>query len=113
MLRLLFKLLFLLPSSIASYGHPAALDVVRRSLTMDLESKMTCVYESLRANSSLNLNIISRTVHNTQILLRLTSPSGEYSEWSEGKDGVFVEHNATENGLFSIVLSFFFHENSR
>ncbi|RCN28513.1 hypothetical protein ANCCAN_25746 [Ancylostoma caninum] len=37
--------------------------------------------------------------------MRLTSPSGQFSDWANGEDEVTMSHNVTENGDYEICLS--------
>ncbi|VDK78390.1 unnamed protein product [Cylicostephanus goldi] len=37
--------------------------------------------------------------------LRLTSPSGEFSEWAEGEGEAYMKHNTTEDGDYEICMN--------
>lgn len=36
---------------------------------------------------------------------RITSPSGDYSDWASGDGDAHMEHNTTENGKFELGKS--------
>lgn len=36
--------------------------------------------------------------------MRLTSPSGEFSEWVEGDGEAYMKHNITEDGELALLL---------
>ncbi|VDM72470.1 unnamed protein product [Strongylus vulgaris] len=37
--------------------------------------------------------------------MRLTSPSGEFSEWAEGPGEAYMKHNVTEDGDYEICVN--------
>ncbi|VDM56867.1 unnamed protein product [Angiostrongylus costaricensis] len=98
---------FLLPhlnalSSRAVFGIESHVD---RSITMDLESKMTCLYEPLEKEMSLKLGLSPAELSQYRMAMRLTSPSGEFSDWAEGDGEASMNHNVTEDGDYEICIS--------
>ncbi|ETN78925.1 hypothetical protein NECAME_02789 [Necator americanus] len=77
---------------------------VSRLLTMELDSRMTCLYETLEKGMILILDY-SPMLGTNPIALRLTSPSGQFSDWAEGDDDVYMNHNVSENGDYEICLT--------
>ncbi|KAE9421667.1 hypothetical protein Angca_000106 [Angiostrongylus cantonensis] len=89
-------------SSRAVFGIESHVD---RSITMDLESKMTCLYESLEKEMTLKLGLSPAELSQYPMAMRLTSPSGEFSDWAEGDGEASMDHNVTEDGDYEICIS--------
>ncbi|KIH48402.1 hypothetical protein ANCDUO_21531 [Ancylostoma duodenale] len=81
---------------------------------------MTCLYETLEKGMILDLvytvgsssyplivGFVGFNVpYDTATLsMRLTSPSGQFSDWANGEDEVTMSHNVTENGDYEICMS--------
>ncbi|CAJ0595949.1 unnamed protein product [Cylicocyclus nassatus] len=92
---------------------------VSRSIVMNLDARMTCLYETLEKNMTLSVSL-SPMLDPFPMSLRLTSPSGQFSEWENGNDEVYMHHNVTEDGDYEIcavtskpmqvALDIFFHD---
>ncbi|CAJ0595950.1 unnamed protein product [Cylicocyclus nassatus] len=72
---------------------------------MELDSRLTCMYETLEKNMLLKLNLSPAFQSRFPMSLRLTSPSGEFSEWAEGEGEAYMKHNTTEDGDYEICLN--------
>ncbi|EPB78471.1 hypothetical protein ANCCEY_02431 [Ancylostoma ceylanicum] len=77
---------------------------ISRTITMDLESRMTCFYETLEKGMVLDL-AYTVPYDSAALSMRLTSPSGQFSDWANGEDEVTMSHNVSENGDYEICLS--------
>ncbi|VDK62817.1 unnamed protein product [Cylicostephanus goldi] len=93
-------LLPLIPCSYALSRHSSIGNVteVSRSIVMNLDARMTCLYETLEKNMTLSVTL-SPMLDPFPMSLRLTSPSGQFSEWENGNDDVYMHHNVTEDGI--------------
>ncbi|KHJ93389.1 hypothetical protein OESDEN_06703, partial [Oesophagostomum dentatum] len=99
-MRLAFYLLPLLPQ-IDAFTMASSIGgeyEVSRNIMMKLESRMTCLYETLQQHMILHLTLGSAPGSTTLLSMRLTSPSGAFSEWMSGQYDVDMVHNVTENG---------------
>ncbi|RCN28512.1 hypothetical protein ANCCAN_25745 [Ancylostoma caninum] len=70
-----------------------------RTITMDLDSKMTCFYEPLQKNMSVKLSVNNMPGTNLRLSMRVSSPSAEFSKWVDGEGSASMHHNTTEDGL--------------
>ncbi|CAB3410529.1 unnamed protein product [Caenorhabditis bovis] len=77
---------------------------VGRIVTFVVESKLTCFYEPLDAGMNLVLSMRPTYATNFPMQFRLTSPSGDFSDWANGNEEADMEHNATETGDYEICL---------
>ncbi|KIH61190.1 hypothetical protein ANCDUO_08544 [Ancylostoma duodenale] len=66
---------------------------------------MTCFFEILKEDQLLYLDLLPKAVSEPELSLRLTSPSGEYSEWVEGKGELSMTHNVSESGDYEICIA--------
>ncbi|EYC15861.1 hypothetical protein Y032_0035g3007 [Ancylostoma ceylanicum] len=81
----------------AVFPDPAQQAFIERTITVDLDSKMTCFFEILRKETLLYVDLLPKATSEPDLSLRLTSPSGEFSEWVEGKGELSMEHNVSES----------------
>ncbi|CAI4227550.1 unnamed protein product [Auanema sp. JU1783] len=90
-------------TSIAKFGMESQ---VGRQMIFTVESKLTCLYEPLEAGMFLKVKAQPYPLIKSRfpIQSRLTSPSGEFSEWFEGEGTVSIRHNVTETGDYEICL---------
>ncbi|ETN78927.1 hypothetical protein NECAME_02791 [Necator americanus] len=67
---------------------------------MIMDSKAMCVYVGYESGTILHVNLLQRSAVNPSMSLRLTPPSGIYTQWDQKRKGaeVFREHNLTETG---------------
>ncbi|RCN36249.1 hypothetical protein ANCCAN_17887 [Ancylostoma caninum] len=72
---------------------------------MDLDSRLTCLYEPLEKDMLLKLNLSPVRQSRFPLAMRLTSPSGEFSEWVEGDGEAYMKHNVTEDGDYEICVN--------
>ncbi|KJH40878.1 hypothetical protein DICVIV_13158 [Dictyocaulus viviparus] len=86
----------------SSFGNESYVD---RSITIDLESKMTCLYEPLEKEMVLKLDLSPSIMSRFPMAMRLTSPSGEFSDWAEGNGEASFVHNTVEDGDYEICIS--------
>ncbi|KAK6055191.1 hypothetical protein COOONC_07304 [Cooperia oncophora] len=74
------------------------------SFKIDLDSKLTCFYQALKRDMSLAVYVDPSV--SIQVSTRLTSPSGDFSEWMHGEGkAVHMTHNVTENGDYEICIA--------
>ncbi|KAL6732196.1 hypothetical protein Aduo_002981 [Ancylostoma duodenale] len=78
-----------------------------RTITMDLDSRMTCFYEPLEKNMSLKLSLDSMPGMNFRVAMRLSSPTAEFSNWVDGEGSASMHHNTTEDGDYEICVNLF------
>ncbi|KAK6731478.1 hypothetical protein RB195_007753 [Necator americanus] len=78
---------------------------IGRFITMDLDSRMTCLYETLEKDMILKLNLSPVLQSRFPMAMRLTSPSGEFSEWAEGEGEAYFRQNVTEDGDYEICVN--------
>ncbi|KAK6731476.1 hypothetical protein RB195_007752 [Necator americanus] len=79
--------------------------IVVRIITIDLEARLTCMYETLEKEMMLELQADVTPSSNAPISMRLTSPTGAFSEWLEGRGEVNFRHITTEDGDYEICIS--------
>ncbi|KAK6731481.1 hypothetical protein RB195_007754 [Necator americanus] len=75
-----------------------------QQISMDLDSKTTCVYFEFHIGTILYINLLQRSTLNPSMSLRLTSPSGNFSQWEQQRRGRAKEHGVTENGDHEICI---------
>ncbi|XGW23157.1 hypothetical protein V3C99_005421 [Haemonchus contortus] len=100
---LLVPFLIVLYSNLASSRLPTDQDI-SATFTIDFDSRLTCLYQGLRKDMSLSVFIDPSVT--ARLAARLTSPSGEFSEWTEGTgQAIHIIHNVTEDGDYEICVS--------
>ncbi|WKX92325.1 hypothetical protein Q1695_010392 [Nippostrongylus brasiliensis] len=97
-------LLLCLSQSASSSSFVDTKNEILFTLHLNLDSKMTCFYQPLRPGMSLSVYVDPSVA--ARLAIRLTSPSGDFSEWEQG-DGksVHMQHSVTENGDYEICVS--------
>ncbi|KAK6731479.1 hypothetical protein RB195_007754 [Necator americanus] len=75
-------------------------------ISMIMDSKAMCVYVGYESGTILHVNLLQRSAVNPSMSLRLTPPSGIYTQWDQKRKGaeVFREHNLTETGDYEICI---------
>ncbi|CAI5439476.1 unnamed protein product [Caenorhabditis angaria] len=77
---------------------------VGRVLSFESVSTLTCFFEPLESEMFLTIAMRPTFDSGYQMQFRVTSPSGEWSEWASGDGDAYMEHNTTENGAYEICL---------
>lgn len=69
-----------------------------------VESRLTCLYESLNENDRLRVSVVSMEDKKLLLQLRVTSPSGKLSDWQSGDRSASQSHNITESGVYEFCV---------
>ncbi|ULU09153.1 hypothetical protein L3Y34_013926 [Caenorhabditis briggsae] len=77
---------------------------IGRILTFESESQLSCFYEPLEVGMILNIGMRPTFDSVYPMQFRVTSPSGDFSDWASGDGDAHMEHNTTENGAYEICV---------
>uniref|UniRef100_A0A8R1HS13 GOLD domain-containing protein n=1 Tax=Caenorhabditis japonica TaxID=281687 RepID=A0A8R1HS13_CAEJA len=77
---------------------------VGRILTFESESQLSCFYEPLEVGMVVNMGMRPAFDSVYPMQFRVTSPSGDFSDWASGDGDAHMEHNTTENGAYEICV---------
>ncbi|GMR51973.1 hypothetical protein PMAYCL1PPCAC_22168, partial [Pristionchus mayeri] len=96
-----YLLLLLLPLSVLAILPKGT---VRHELTFQLESRLTCFWETLNQNDRLRVLVVSMDDKKLFLQLRVTSPTGALSDWESGDRSASLNYNLTETGVYEFCV---------
>ncbi|CAJ0595883.1 unnamed protein product [Cylicocyclus nassatus] len=76
-----------------------------RWIVLDASSKLTCFYETLEKDMNIKLDVSPTIEEKTYLTMRLTSPTGKFTDVDAGEGGARLEHNTTEDGDYEICFT--------
>uniref|UniRef100_A0AC34RJB5 GOLD domain-containing protein n=1 Tax=Panagrolaimus sp. JU765 TaxID=591449 RepID=A0AC34RJB5_9BILA len=70
------------------------------SFYLSSRGEMQCFYEDLKINSTIKVTLSAIDSNQHEVHLRISSPSGDFSEWKHGINNVHFDATAQEAGVY-------------